>query len=96
MPEAELGGVVEAEGAIGQPHPGEDEAGGSAQERQLGEHHGDERLQGAPTGVQKVRRAPKGSCRLSAEFGRGGNSPHQLRLRMEPSLGWAEVRRERQ
>lgn len=51
MPEAQLGGVVEAEGAIGQPHPGEDKAGSSTQESQLGEHHGDECLQG----TQKLR-----------------------------------------
>lgn len=44
MPEAMLGGIVGAEGSIGQTHPSENKAGGSTQDCQLGEDCGDESL----------------------------------------------------
>lgn len=44
MPMAMLGGIVGAEGSIGQTHPRENKAGSSTQDCQLGENGGDESL----------------------------------------------------
>lgn len=79
MPVAMLRGIVEAEGSIGQTHPREDEAGGSTQKCQLGEHSRDESLRAVPgegsVGGLKVRWAPKCGCLLLVESGKGANLP---------------------
>lgn len=101
MPTAVLRGIVEAEGSIGQTHPREDKAGGSTQERQLGEHSGDESLWAAPREGPEVRWAPKHSCMLSAESGKGGKTPLPFtpsvsspgELRIKPLLGCFELGR---
>jgi len=97
VPTAMLRGVVEAEGSVGQAHPGKDEAGGSSQQCQLGEHGGDESLWAAPVengagGHQMSGRLQNVAVPHRWSLVRGQNSPPLHPKRLQPQGAEAEDR----
>lgn len=89
-----LGGVVEAEGSVGQTHPREDEAGSSTQERQLGEDGRDESLWAAAResrGTKNQVGSKRQLCLIDGVWVRGQNSPCLCPKGLQPQGAEAET-----